>query len=106
MNNTCIFVVSTTLPSFDEAKRVANELIRMRVVACAQLGQNINSVYIWQNKQYSETEVPITLKTSESALPKLEEALKKLHPYECPEFVAMRTTASEDYATWVNNICI
>jgi len=46
------------------------------------------------------------LKTCTSNLKKLEAALAELHPYECPEFIALEPKyCSSTYLNWVNDYC-
>ena len=71
-----ILIVTTTCPNIEDAQRIAKELVSDGYVACAQVGNAITSTYIWKDKQYSENEIPLVLKTSINAIEKLE---KKHH---------------------------
>ena len=100
-----ILIVTTTCPNIEDAQRIAKELVSGGYVACAQVGNAITSTYIWKDKQYSENEIPLVLKTSINAIEKLEKKLKDIHPYECPEFITIQVNASAEYVKWVNDTC-
>lgn len=103
--NSKIYIVSTTFPTLEQAQYAATELINKKVAACVQISKPIESTYIWQGKMFSEEEIKLSIKTSINSLEKLKLELKKIHPYECPEFVAVCAEASQQYADWINSLC-
>ena len=103
--NSKIYVVSTTFPTLEQAQCAATELTNKKVAACVQISKPIESTYIWQNKIFTEEEIKISIKTSISSLEKLKLELKNIHPYECPEFIAICAEASQEYADWINSVC-
>jgi periplasmic divalent cation tolerance protein len=59
-------------------------------------------VYRWEGKLNHTDEVPMLIKTTRETYPRLETALRKLHPYELPEIVALPVSAGlPDYLNWV-----
>ncbi len=62
----------------------------------------IESIYRWQNRLESNSEVLTIFKTTATAYPAFESRLRELHPYDIPEIVAVRPEqVSETYAKWV-----
>jgi len=95
-------VVLTTVPDALLAKRIAHVLVEESLVACAQVGPGVVSMYLWQGELEGTDEFQLTLKTTADALPALHARLCVLHPYEIPEFVVLGVPAgSRAYLDWV-----
>jgi periplasmic divalent cation tolerance protein len=98
-----ILSVTTTVGSPQDAQRLALALLERRLAACVQIEPGIRSIYRWQGKIQDEPETTLLVKS----LPACERALQRFfdehHPYEVPEFVAARMTASPSYAAWVRS---
>lgn len=95
-------VVLSTAPDVLLAKRIAHVLVEESLVACAQVGGAITSMYLWQGNLEGCEEIPLSLKTTAAALPALHRRLCELHPYEIPEFLALGAPAgSAAYLDWV-----
>ncbi|NQT33511.1 MAG: divalent-cation tolerance protein CutA [Candidatus Omnitrophica bacterium] len=98
-NLTLVYVTATNK---DEAVKIGEEVVSMRLAACANVIENMTAIYWWENKIETSDEVVLILKTKESLLSELEETVKKLHSYSCPCIVAIPLLcASEDYAGWI-----
>ncbi|MBI3145538.1 MAG: divalent-cation tolerance protein CutA [Pseudogulbenkiania sp.] len=99
--NKCLLVLCNT-PDLDTASRIARQLVEERLAACVNLLPAVCSVYRWQGKIEEANEVPLLIKTTLQAYPRLERRLKELHPYEVPEIVACDIVAGlPAYLTWV-----
>lgn len=97
-----IVLVFTNLPDRATAERVAVSLVTAQVAACVTVLAEATSVYRWQGKVEQAGEVPLLIKTSREAYPRLEAELKKLHPYEVPEIIALPVTSGlPEYLNWV-----
>lgn len=95
-------LVITHLPDRDSARRVADALIESRAAACVNILAECNSVYHWQGKIESATEIPLLIKTTQSAYASVEAIIRELHPYELPEIIAVTINAGwPDYLQWV-----
>ena len=95
-------VVLSTAPDELLAKRIAHVLVEESLVACAQVGPAVISMYLWQGELEGTDEVQLTFKTAADALPALYARLCDLHPYEIPEFVVLGVPAgSRAYLSWV-----
>lgn len=97
-----VLLVVTNLPDRASAERVAHALIDNRAAACVNILAECTSVYRWQDKMESATEVPLLIKTTHTAYPRLEQLIRELHPYELPEIVAVPvSTGLPGYLQWV-----
>lgn len=100
MNQTLLVITNT--PDRATAERIANTLVTEGVAACVNVLGECASVYRWQGKVERASEVPLLIKTTRAAYPRLESALHKLHPYELPEIIALPVSAGlPEYLKWV-----
>jgi periplasmic divalent cation tolerance protein len=96
-----ILVVLTNLPDRDSAQRLAQSLVENHAAACVNILSECSSVYRWQGKIESASEVPLLIKTTRSAYPRVEELIRAQHPYELPEIIAVSVAAGlPAYLQW------
>jgi len=81
--------VFSTVDSEEAAERLAARLVDRRLAACVQIVPGLTSVYRWQGKTERSREWLLLIKTSAALYADLEAVLLELHPYECPEIVAV-----------------
>lgn len=97
-----LLLVLTNLPDRAAAERIADGLVTDGVAACVNILAECASIYRWQGKVEHASEVPLLIKTTRAAYPQLESALRKLHPYELPEIIALPVSAGlPEYLNWV-----
>lgn len=97
-----VLLVLTNLPDRATAERIAEALIHARVAACVNVLTGCHSVYRWQGALERADEIPLLIKTTAQAYPRLEAELRKLHPYELPEIIAVPVTQGlSGYLDWV-----
>lgn len=96
-----LLAVQTTVANQDDARRLAREVIRAGLAACAQL-EPIESLYIWKGELVEDPEIRITFKTTRQRLQALRKVIREAHPYEIP---AITATPLQDpdpaYLSWV-----
>jgi periplasmic divalent cation tolerance protein len=97
-----ILLVVTNLPDRAAAERVAETLVTEGVAACVNVLAECTSIYRWEGKLEHTKEVPLLIKTTRAAYPRLEDAIRKLHPYKVPELIALPVNAGlPEYLNWV-----
>jgi periplasmic divalent cation tolerance protein len=102
MNAQEVIMVITNLPDRATAERIADSLVTDGVAACVNVLAECSSIYRWQGKIEHAVEIPLLIKTTRAAYPQLESTLRKLHPYEVPEIIALPVSAGlPDYLNWV-----
>lgn len=95
-------LVISTLPDRKTAEKLAHVLIEQQLAACINILPGVTSVYRWQGKVESADETMVLIKTTMVRYPALEAAIKKQHPYELPEIVAVPLCAGlPAYLAWV-----
>lgn len=92
-----------TCPDQKTAKEVAENLIKNNLAACVNILPKALSVYRWEGEIESAEEFLLLIKTREDRFPQVEKMIKKLHPYELPEIIAVPVTqGSPDYLNWLD----
>ena len=96
--------VTTTLPDEAAAEQLASRLIQERLAACAQVVGPVSSTYWWEGEIHHTREWFCHLKTSAGRLPLLMERIRRLHPYDVPEVVAVAISDGDpDYLRWIED---
>ena len=95
-----VSVVTTTVPTVEDAQRLAGGAVQAQLAACAQVDE-IRSHYLWQGKVQDEPEWRLAFKTVPDAVQPLVEWLRSQHPYELPQIMMRGEQAQPDYAAWV-----
>ncbi|HYF34019.1 MAG TPA: divalent-cation tolerance protein CutA [Prosthecobacter sp.] len=99
---TDLLLVFCTFPDIEKARQIGTILTESQLAACVNLCPAVESIYRWQGKIETGTEVLAIFKTTEAAFSAFEVRLRELHPYEVPEIVALRPCqVSGPYAEWV-----
>lgn len=94
-------IIYTTFPNLKTAKTISAELLKSRLIACANFFP-IQSAYWWKNKITNSKEIATIMKTSKKNWVKVKSAIIKLHPYKTPCILKIEVEANEDYAAWIN----
>jgi periplasmic divalent cation tolerance protein len=95
-------VVLTSLPDHASAAKLARALVEGRLAACVNVGAAVESIYHWRGQIETAAEVPLAAKTRAVLYSEVEAAIRRFHPYELPEIVAVPIThASAPYLHWI-----
>ena len=97
-------VLLTTVPSRDEAVKIANLLIDEKLAACVQL-LPIESFYAWEGKTQNEAEILLLVKTRSALFDAAIARIKSVHSYSVPEIVALPFAAGfSGYLDWIDTV--
>jgi len=95
-------LVRSTLPSRDDALRIASTLVEERLAACVQVGGPITSVYRWEGETRTDEEWVLEAKTSAVSQASLVRRLTELHPYRIPEILVLPVAGGHlSYLEWI-----
>lgn len=95
-------IVLCTFPEIAKARQIGTALVQRQLAACVNLVPAVESIYRWQGKLESATEVLAIFKTRRAIFPEFEIALTTLHPYEVPEIIALDPHhISDPYHAWL-----
>lgn len=102
MNQQGAIMVLSTVPDLSLARAMADDLLSKRLATCVSILPGLESHYIWEGKKESAQEIQLFIKTTAACYEKVEERLCVLHPYECPEILAIPIQSGyEKYLTWI-----
>ena len=91
----------TTVPTRDEADRLARDLVDSRLAACVQISGPVTSWYRWEGRVESAQEFRLTVKLATSKASAIGAWLEANHPYDTPQWVACRAAeVTEKYLKW------
>ena len=95
-------LVISNLPDRASADKLARALVDERLAACVNVLSPCRSVYRWKGAVEDAEEFPVLIKTTRERYPQLEAAIRKNHPYELPEIIAVHVAAGlPAYLDWV-----
>ncbi len=94
--------VLVTCPDRQTASRIARVCVNERLAACANIGEQIESIYRWKGQIEEAMEFPLLLKTRAELFDRLAARVKAEHPYETPCIIATELTQIDPaYAKWL-----
>ncbi len=97
-----VLVILCTFPDSEQARQIGTLLVEKQLAACVNLIPAVESIYLWQGKVETATEVLAIFKTTTAAFPAFEQALTELHPYEVPEIIALSPEKiAAPYRAWL-----
>lgn len=94
-------VVITTLPSLEEAKLIAHQVVERHLAACCNIIPGVTSIYRWKGELTEDQECLLEMKTIAARYSELDKLVHELHPYDLPMLVALPITGSEKYVSWI-----
>src|SRR5690606_9678360 len=75
-------LVYVTAASVQEAEQIAEELVRERLAACANIIPGMTSIYHWKGELQRDKEVVVMLKSRAGRVAQISERVKQLHSYD------------------------
>ena len=95
-------LVITNCPDEESANAIALAVIEAGLAACVNILPRVQSIYRWQGKVESTSEIPLFFKATAAIYPALESKIRELHPYELPEIIALPLSRGlPAYLNWV-----
>lgn len=98
-------LVYMTFGNKEEARSIGKVIVQENLVACANIINNVNSLYIWQDKLQDDQEVIMIAKTTSDLMPMVIERVKALHSYECPCIVGLPIgDGNPEFLDWIAGV--
>lgn len=95
-------LVLTNCPDEATANAIALAVVEAKLAACVNILPRVQSIYRWQGRVESTSEIPLLIKSTATIYPQLEQSIRDLHPYEVPEIIALPITQGlPAYLNWV-----
>jgi periplasmic divalent cation tolerance protein len=77
-------------------------LVEQQLAACINIIDKIRSIYRWNGKIETGNEALLLIKSAASKFSEINRSIRKLHPYENPEVIALNVTGGAmEYLNWV-----
>jgi len=97
-------LVITNFPDKTTALELAEKLISKKLAACVNLQAECTSIYRWQDKIESTSELPVCIKTLTKHYPEIERIIKEKHPDELPEIISVSINGGlPAYLQWLSD---
>ena len=94
--------IITTADKKDVIEKIGRDLVEKRLVACAQILGPIQSIYRWKGVMENADEWLLFMKSRASLYPAIESEIKRQHPYEVPEIIALPIKSGlAGYLGWI-----
>ena|ERR1035438_3435971 len=96
-------VVLCSCAGAEEAHRISDALIEMRLAACVTILPKVQSVYRWQGVIERSEEFLLIIKSSVECFENLRTVIARLHSYEVPEVLALPIVeGAAAYLQWMS----
>ena len=100
MKNIKFFYI--TAPNRKEAEQIAKKLLDKKLIACANVINNVNSYFVWKNKVQNSKEIIICGKTTSKNQTKIIKAVKSIHSYSVPCIIFFDIkNGNKDFLKWI-----
>ena len=97
-------IVYTTFPDWDSARKVVRELLKRKLIVCANLREH-EAMYWWEGRIEEGKEVGAILKTEVSKWKELRNTLLELHPYDVPMVARIDLDKlNREYSEWMARV--
>ena len=98
-----IFIYST-FPTLEKAQSISKNLVEQKLVACANILPQMESIYMWKGKVNQDKEVVVIYKTTKGLFSKVKESILAQHPYEVPCVVSIDLKQGHDkFLEWISH---
>ena len=101
-SNQVIYLIITTEEDENNARKIANLLLREKLVPCVTF-KNIESQFWWEGEINQSKEVQLIIKCKEDNIARICKKISEFHSYEVPEIIYFPVSANKDYHHWVNS---
>jgi len=101
--NTESVVLIVTAADAEEARRIAEVLLKQRKAASVNIVPGVNSLFWWRGKIDSAEENLLIVKTKTPLLNEVIKLVKENHSYEIPQIIALPIVGgNQDYLAWID----
>jgi len=99
------YIFLVTVPTIEEGKKIAKNLVENKIAACVNIVQNVYSIYRWQEKVEEDNEHLLLIKTTEEKSNLVIQKINEIHSYKIPECIAFKIEKGSDkYLRWLRDV--
>lgn len=98
-----MFIIYITFKNKKEATYICKELLNKKLIRCANIIDNVTSIYQWDGNIEEANEVIAIIKCQEKLVDEAIETAKKLHSYECAAIMAIKVVkTTKEFNNFIN----
>lgn len=98
-------IVLTNFPDRKTARQISSTLVKEGLAACINLIPGAESLYLWKGELQNDPEVQAVIKTTKDCYEELEKSLRRKHPYDLPEIIAISVeNGNPAYLEWIEKV--
>jgi periplasmic divalent cation tolerance protein len=102
-NDNAYQLIFCSCPDEETARKLATLVVEKQHAACANIVPGLTSVYRWQGKIEASSECLLLIKSRSDYYLAVEQMIRKQHPYELPEIIAVTISNGLDgYLRWID----
>ena len=95
-------VILVTCPTKRLARQLANMLLERHEAACVNILSGVESLFWWEGRIDQASETLLLVKTHRSRFERIRRTIRRWHPYDTPEIIALPITlAHRPYTNWI-----
>ncbi|RME93477.1 MAG: divalent-cation tolerance protein CutA [Candidatus Hydrogenedentota bacterium] len=95
-------LVTTTVPSIEEATKLSSGLVQEKLAACVNIVGPIQSFYYWDGKIVEDKEYKLFIKTLDNKWDEIKKYIKQHHSYTVPEISKINIEQMDEaYLKWL-----
>lgn len=91
------FLIYLPVSNKDEAKKIARVLLEEKLIICANILGEGESLYWWQGEINESSEGYMLLKAKGDNVLRLEKRIKELHSYDLPAIIKIPALANSEF---------
>ena len=104
IENEDFYFLYVTCRNKEEARSIGKALVSSKLVACANIIDKMESIYIWNDELIEDSEVILIAKSIKTKYDEVELTIKALHSYSNPCIICMKIAeGSNIFLDWIKN---
>jgi len=97
-----IWLIRSTFANKDEAISVSRALLAEKLIACANIDEQVTAIFPWEGMLHEEKETAVFMKTSRQKRDAAMKRIKELHSYQIPSILSWQADAADPaFIAWV-----
>jgi len=102
MSTGTYIIILVTAKDVEEGRKIMRALLEKKLIACANMTQGVESMFWWEGKLDSASEVLLVMKSRKVLFNQIIKAIKAVHSYSVPEILALPILFGEkNYLNWL-----
>ncbi|OYT25504.1 MAG: cytochrome C biogenesis protein CcdA [Thermoprotei archaeon ex4572_64] len=98
-------IILITTPDRENAEKIARTLISRKLAACINIVNDVSSIFLWKGSVEETKENLLIIKSRLDVLDEVIDEVKKIHPYEVPEVIAIPIIYGlKKYLEWIDEV--